>query len=226
MFDEIRAFLDRDPAARGVTGVLEVVLSYSGYHAIKMHRLAHFLHKLKVPLLPRLISQFSRFITGIEIHPGAQIGRRFFIDHGMGVVIGETTVIGDDCTLFQGVTLGGTGKESGKRHPNLGNNVLVGAGAKILGNITIGDNCKIGAQSLVLHDVPPNCTVVGVPGQVVRREGQKPPKADMNQIDLPDPIMDCITQIQQRLDTLVEERVRAVLADMGITPVHPRHDAD
>ncbi len=224
MFDEIKAFLDRDPAARGVSGVLEVVLSYSGYHAIKMHRLAHFLHELRIPLVPRLVSQFSRFMTGIEIHPGAQIGHRFFIDHGMGVVIGETTVVGDDCTLFQGVTLGGTGKQSGKRHPNLGNNVLVGAGAKILGNITIGDNCKIGAQSLVLHDVPPDCTVVGVPGRVVRREGQKPPKADMNQIDLPDPVMDRIAQIQQQLDSLVEEKVRAVLAENGVSTAR-RNDA-
>ena len=223
MFDDIRAVLDRDPAARGFWGVIEVVLSYSGYHALKWHRLAHVLYRWRVPLLPRFISQFSRFLTGIEIHPGAKIGRRLFIDHGMGVVVGETTVVGDDCTLFQGVTLGGTGKESGKRHPNLGNGVLVGAGAKVLGNITIGDGCKIGAQSLVLHDVPPNCTVVGVPGRVVRRDGQPAGSVDLNHTDLPDPIMDRLALLQREIDGIVDGRIKSILSETRLQ-LAPRDD--
>jgi serine O-acetyltransferase len=198
MFGDIRAVMSRDPAARGCCGVIEVVLSYSGYHALKMHRLAHFLLRMGIPLLPRFVSQISRFFTGIEIHPGARIGKGFFIDHGMGVVIGETTIVGDDCTLFQGVTLGGTGKESGKRHPNLGNHVLVSAGAKVLGNITIGDYCKIGAQSVVLKDVPAHCTVTGVPGRIVRQRGVKMDN-DMDHADLPDPVMEQLEQLKKEL---------------------------
>ena len=155
----------RDPAVRSS---LEIVLLYSGVHAVFNHRIAHFFFKHKLFFLARLTSQLSRFFTGIEIHPGAKIGKRLFIDHGSGVIIGETTEIGDDCTLFQGVTLGGTGKDHGKRHPTLGNNVSVGSGAKILGPVHIGDNTKIAANAVVLNDVPEDCTVVGIPGEIVR----------------------------------------------------------
>lgn len=157
-----------DPAARSI---LEIFLCYPGFHAILLHRLAHRLYGAGVPLLARMVSQFSRWMTGIEIHPGAVIGRRFFIDHGMGVVIGETAEIGDDVLIYQGVTLGGTGKEKGKRHPTIGNNVVIGTGAKVLGNIVIGDHVKIGAGSVVIHPVPPHSTVVGIPGRVARANG-------------------------------------------------------
>src|SRR6195952_3205864 len=169
MFRSIREQVDtifrEDPAAKSV---LEIVLCYPGFHAILLHRLSHRLYSAGIPLLPRIISQIGRFMTGIEIHPGATIGRRFFIDHGSGVVIGETSEIGDDVLIYQGVTLGGTGKEKGKRHPTLGNNVVVGTGAKVLGSITIGDYVKIGAGSVVIHPVPDHSTVVGIPGRVVR----------------------------------------------------------
>lgn len=160
----------RDPAVRSS---LEIVLLYSGVHAVFNHRIAHFFFKHKLFFLARLTSQLSRFFTGIEIHPGAKIGKRLFIDHGSGVIIGETTEIGDDCTLFQGVTLGGTGKDHGKRHPTLGNNVSVGSGAKILGPVHIGDNTKIAANAVVLNDVPDDCTVVGIPGEIVRIKGKR-----------------------------------------------------
>ncbi len=206
---DFRSCMENDPAARGFWGGMEVIFTYAGFHATILHRLAHFLHtKLHIPFIPRVISQFSRFLTGIEIHPGAQIGAGFFIDHGMGVVIGETTIIGDDCVLFQGVTLGGTGKETGKRHPTLGCNVMVSAGAKVLGNITIGDNVKIGAQSVVLKDVPPNCTVVGVPGQIVVREGQRVSTkkgVDLDHIHLPDPIMEKLAAITRDLESLHQD---------------------
>jgi len=166
--EQIDTIFREDPAAKSV---VEILLCYPGFHAILAHRLAHRLYRARIPLLPRLISQGSRFFTGIEIHPGAHIGRRFFIDHGMGVVIGETTEIGDDVLLYQGVTLGGTGNEKGKRHPTLGNHVVVGTGAKVLGNIRIGDYVKVGAGSVVVRPVPDNCTVVGVPGRVVRTRG-------------------------------------------------------
>src|SRR4030042_1417556 len=161
-YRDIKAAQKRDPAARSF---LEIILLYQGLHSLISHRVAHFLYRIHFFLLARLISQISRFITGIEIHPGAKIGKRFFIDHGMGVVIGETAIIGDDVLLYQGVTLGGTGLEKGKRHPTLGNNVVVGTGAKVLGNITIGENSYIGANAGVIKDVPPNSTVVGVPGR-------------------------------------------------------------
>src|SRR5512143_1087141 len=160
---DFRAALSMDPAA---TSKLEVILTYSGFHALLFHRIAHWLWKRRIPFLPRALSQLARFLTGIEIHPGAAIGAGLFIDHGMGVVIGETTEIGDNVTLFQGVTLGGTGKERGKRQPTLGNHVVIGAGAKVLGAITIGDHVKVGANAVVLRDVPPHSTVVGVPGRV------------------------------------------------------------
>ncbi len=201
---DFQSCMENDPAARGFWGAMEVIFTYAGFHATIMHRITHFLHtKLHIPFLPRVISQFSRFMTGIEIHPAAKIGKGFFIDHGMGVVIGETTIVGDGCVLFQGVTLGGTGKETGKRHPTLGNNVMVSAGAKVLGNITIGDNVKIGAQSVVLKDVPPDSTVVGVPGRVVIHKGKKITKGvDLDQINLPDPIMERLEALQKEIDAL------------------------
>ncbi len=167
---EIQTTKDRDPAAKSTA---EILLLYPGLHAVILYRLANFLWKRNVPFFPRFISQMARFFTGIEIHPGAQIGNGLFIDHGMGVVIGETAIVGNDVVLFQGVTLGGTGKETGKRHPTLGNNIVVGAGAKILGNIEIGPNSYIGANAVVLKNVPSNTTVVGVPGRVTRQEGRK-----------------------------------------------------
>lgn len=165
--EDIQVIYDKDPAAGNL---LEVILCYPGLHALIAHRLAHKLHKWNIPLIPRIISYITRIITGIEIHPAAQIGRRFFIDHGEGVVIGATTIIGDDVLIYQQVTLGGTGKEQGKRHPTLGNNVIVGAGAKVLGNITLGDNVRVGAGSVVMEDVPEHSTVVGVPGRIVQRK--------------------------------------------------------
>ncbi len=198
-----QAIFDRDPAARTPFGWLEVILSYSGFHAILAYRLAHFLNDLKIPLIPRLISQIARFLTGIEIHPAAKIGSGIFIDHGMGVVIGETTEIGNDVTMYQGVTLGGTGKERGKRHPTIGSNVVIGAGAKVIGNITIGDNSKIGAGSVVVHSIPEGCTVVGVPGEIVRRNGSK--VSQLDHTDLPDPVEELrerIVFLQKEIDDL------------------------
>ncbi|WP_188498295.1 serine O-acetyltransferase [Pullulanibacillus pueri] len=199
--EDLAVVYDQDPAARNA---LEIILTYSGLHAIWAHRLAHWFYNKRALFIARVISQISRFFTGIEIHPGAKIGRRFFIDHGMGVVIGETCEIGDDVTLFQGVTLGGTGKEKGKRHPTLGNNVLVASGAKVLGSITLGDNVKVGAGSVVLKNVPANSTVVGIPGQVVRQNGL-PVKRDLNHRDLPDPINDKCCQLEIEVQKLREE---------------------
>lgn len=181
---DVQAVLERDPAARSG---LEVFLLYPGVAAVIWHRLAHFFYKHHAKFLARWISQCVRFWTGIEIHPGAVIGKGLFIDHGMGVIIGETTVIGDNCTLYQGVTLGGTGKEKGKRHPTLGNNVMVGSGAKVLGPFTVGDNSKIAAGAVVLSAVPPNSTCVGVPARIVKREGVRV-DADLDQVKIPDPI--------------------------------------
>ncbi|MEK9141254.1 MAG: serine O-acetyltransferase [Nitrospirota bacterium] len=193
---DLQAVFDRDPAA---TSKLEVILTYAGFHALLAYRVAHRLKSHDIPILPRVISQLARWLTGVEIHPSAKIGTGFFIDHGMGVVIGETAEIGDYVTLFQGVTLGGTGKERGKRHPTLGNHVVVGAGAKILGGITIGDNVKIGANSVVLKNVPPNSTVIGVPGRVIKSLGERLPDATMDQVDLPDPISDRFIALEQEL---------------------------
>ena len=183
--DDLRAAMDRDPAA---TNAAEVILTYPGFHAVFWHRVAHRLYHWRIPILPRLIAHLVRFSTAIEIHPAAEIGRGLFIDHGTGVVIGETSIIGNDVTLFQGVTLGGTGKERGKRHPTLGDRVVVGAGAKILGDITIGDDVYVGANAVVLRDVPGNSTVVGIPGRVAKREGRRVPFATLDHIHLPDPI--------------------------------------
>jgi serine O-acetyltransferase len=202
--EQIETIFREDPAAKSV---IEIVLCYPGLHAILLHRLAHPLYRAGVPLLPRLISQFARWMTGIEIHPGARIGRRFFIDHGMGVVIGETAEIGDDVLLYQGVTLGGTGKESGKRHPTLGNRVVVGTGAKVLGNIKIGDNARIGAGSVVIHPVPDNCTVVGIPGKVVRSRADASDQLEHGK--LPDPEGQAIADLSKRVAEL-EAQVKAL----------------
>ena len=196
---DLHAVFERDPAA---TSRWEVLLAYSGFHALLAHRVAHWLWKKNIPIVPRLISQLARWLTGIEIHPGAQIGRGFFIDHGMGVVIGETAVLGDFVTLFQGVTLGGTGKERGKRHPTLGNHVVVGAGAKVLGNITIGDFVKIGANSVVLRSVPSNSTVIGIPGRIIKTIGDRVPEATMDHANIPDPIAERFDAMEQELIAL------------------------
>jgi serine O-acetyltransferase len=194
--EQIDTIFREDPAAKSV---LEIFLCYPGFQAILLHRFAHKLYRWHWPLIPRVISQFSRFFTGIEIHPGATIGRRFFIDHGSGVVIGETTEIGNDVLLYQGVTLGGTGNEKGKRHPTLGNNVVVGTGAKILGNIRIGDNVKVGAGSVVVHPVPDNSTVVGIPGRVVRI---RPEGGNLDHGRLPDPEGQAIDDLARRVAQL------------------------
>lgn len=199
--EDIDIIFDQDPAARSY---LEVILTYSGLHAVWAHRLAHVFYIKKLYFLARVISQISRFFTGIEIHPGARIGRKFFIDHGMGVVIGETCEIGDNVTVFQGVTLGGTGKEKGKRHPTIENNVLIATGAKVLGSITVGENSKIGAGSVVLKEVPPNSTVVGIPGKVVIQDGVRL-QHKLNHSDLPDPTGDRIYKLEQELSRLKQE---------------------
>lgn len=205
--EQIDVIFREDPAARSV---IEVLLCYPGLHAILLHRVAHAMYEWNLKLLARIVSQIARAITGIEIHPGATIGRRFFIDHGMGVVIGETTVIGDDVILYQGVTLGGTGKERGKRHPTLGNQVVVGTGAKVLGNITLGDNVKVGAGSVVVHSVPGDSTVVGIPGRVVRTRGQI--ADDLQHGQMPDPQGQDLENMQQRVDQL-EVAIRALLEE-------------
>lgn len=207
---DFRIIFERDPAARNW---VEVLCCYPGLHALSLHRLAHWLHRQRVPLIPRLISHLGRFLTGIEIHPGAKIGQGVFIDHGMGVVIGETAIIGDYSLIYQGVTLGGTGKEIGKRHPTIGKNVVVGAGAKVLGNIQIGDNVRIGAGSIVLHHVPADCTVVGIPGRIVSKSGERVGLLEHGQ--LPDTeaavtraLIDRIEQLEQQLQTLIAEGTR------------------
>ncbi len=199
---EIKAAFERDPAAKNI---FEVMLLYSGLHAIMFYRIARALHVLKVPFFPRFISQLARFYTGIEIHPGAKIGRGLFIDHGMGVVIGETAVIGDDVTMYQGVTLGGTGKEKGKRHPTIGNDVVIGTGAKVLGNITIGDYVNIGANAVVVKDVPPNSTVVGVPGRSAVKEGKKIPGISLDHTALPDPLAQALDNLQNEINNIETE---------------------
>ena len=189
--EDIRAYKKNDPAAKSA---IQIVLLYNGLHATFWHRIAHWLHIHKFRFIARWISQATKFFTGIEIHPGATIGRRLVIDHGTGIVIGETAEIGDDCLLYQGVTLGGTGKDKGKRHPTLGNNVMVGSGAKVLGPFKVGDNARIAANSVVLREVPPNATVVGVPGRVVKISGEK-----LDHIHTPDPVMLEIEQLRLRI---------------------------
>ena len=199
--EDIDVIFEQDPAARST---IEIVLTYSGLHAIWNHRIAHVFYKRNFKFIARVISQLSRFLTGIEIHPGAKIGRRFFIDHGMGVVIGETCEIGDNVTVYQGVTLGGTGKESGKRHPTIEDNVLIATGAKVLGSIVIGENSKIGAGSVVLKDVPASSTVVGIPGKVVIKDGIRL-KHDLNHRDLPDPVEDHCNRLEREIEFLKKE---------------------
>jgi len=198
--DRVRAALDRDPSAHGFWGVLEVVLSYAGFHALLLHDVAHMLHRLGLPLIPRLISQFARFLTGVEIHPGARIGRGVFIDHGMGVVIGETAEVGEGTTIFQGVTLGGTGKQAGKRHPTVGRNVVIGVGASVLGDVTVGDNSYVGAGAVVLKDLPPDSTAVGVPARTVRMAGRRVIGATLDHTSLPDPILERLQALQEELE--------------------------
>jgi serine O-acetyltransferase len=197
---DFRIIFERDPAARSK---LEVVFCYPGLQALIFHRFAHWLHRLHLPLIARLISHLARFLTGIEIHPGASIGQGVFIDHGMGVVIGETAIIGDYALIYQGVTLGGTGKECGKRHPTLGENVVVGAGAKVLGNIQIGNNARIGAGSVVLRDVPADCTVVGVPGRIVYRAGERVEPLEHGR--LPDSEAQVIRALVDRIEALEQQ---------------------
>jgi serine O-acetyltransferase len=206
---DLQAIFDRDPSA---TSKLEVILTYAGFHALLAYRVSHWLKAHQVPFVPRAISQLARWFTGIEIHPSARIGVGFFIDHGMGVVIGETAEIGDFVTLFQGVTLGGTGKERGKRHPTLGNHVVVGAGAKILGGIRVGDNVKIGANSVVLKSVPANSTVIGVPARIIKSEGERLPDLMMDHTNMPDPIADRFSSLEQEL---IELRKKVENRDAG-----------
>ncbi|MBE6578003.1 MAG: serine O-acetyltransferase [Ruminococcaceae bacterium] len=198
--EDVRATRERDPAAKSD---LEVLLLYPGVHALLAYRLSHSLYEKERYFAARAVSQAARFVTGIEIHPGAKIGKGLMIDHGMGVVIGETAVIGDNCTLYQGVTLGGTGKDVGKRHPTLGDNVMVGAGAKVLGPFTIGDNTKIAANAVVLAEMPNNCTAVGIPAKVVKREGQR--VDDLDQVHIPDPVAQQMSKLEARLAELEAE---------------------
>ena len=198
---DINSIRQRDPAARSF---IEVFLLYSGVWAVINYRISHWFFKRKLRFIARWISQCARFSTGIEIHPGAEIGNGLFIDHGMGVVIGETTIIGDNCTIYQGVTLGGTGKESGKRHPTLGNNVMIGAGAKVLGPFKVGDNSKIAAGAVVLNEIPPDSTAVGVPARIVKQSGQR---TDMDQINIPDPISQEFCRLSARIEKLEKELI-------------------
>ncbi len=207
---DIDAICTRDPAA---TGRLEVLMLYSGLHALLMYRVANRLHKKGKHFSARAVSQFAKFLTGIEIHPGPTIGKGLFIDHGSGVVIGETTIIGDNCTIYQGVTLGGTGKQTGKRHPTLGSNVMIGAGAKLLGNFTIGDNTKIAAGAVVLSDVPENSTAVGIPAKVVRKGGAKVTEVDLDQVHIPDPVQNQISAVWEKLREL-EKQIEQADADL------------
>jgi serine O-acetyltransferase len=220
---DLQSIYDRDPAARST---LEIILCYPGLHAVWLHRLAHWLWLRKLKLLGRLVSQLGRTLTGIEIHPGAVIGEGFFIDHGMGVVIGETAEIGREVTLYHGVTLGGTSLNKGKRHPTLGDRVVVGAGAKILGDITIGDDSRIGANAVVVRPVPPNAVVVGVPGQVVKRQSALPPdhKPDLEHNRLPDTLGISVASLLERVDAL-EDRLAGHDHPFVVVPhVHPPQD--
>lgn len=213
--EDIQAVKDRDPAAQSS---FIIWLTYPGLHARWSHIVEHWLWNHGWKRLARVSSQFTRFVTGVEIHPGAQIGRRFFIDHAMGVIIGETTVIGDDCTIYQCVTLGGTGNEVGKRHPTLGNNVIVGVGAAVLGNITVGDNSKVGGGAVVVKDVPPNCTVVGIPGHIVVRDGMRVHDEQVDKVNrkenLPDPVEERLAADGGRIEAL-EARIRELEARLG-----------
>jgi len=202
--EHVASIMERDPAPKSR---LEILLCYPGLHAVWIHRFTHWLYGLRLYLIARLISQWARWMTGVEIHPGAQIGKKLFIDHGMGVVIGETAIVGDDVTIYQGVTLGGTGKEKGKRHPTIMNRVVIGTGAQVLGNITVGDNSRVGAASVVIDDVPENSTIVGVPGHIIFRNGKR--VVITNPRDIRDPLSDALHEVSQRVEQL-EEKVKNV----------------
>ena len=207
IIDDYKAVFDRDPAARGFWGIFDVILTYPGFHAIILHRIAHLLHRLHIPIIPHIIMWLGRILTGIEIHPAAKIDGGFFIDHGFGVVIGETSEIGKNVTLFQGVSLGGTGKETGKRHPTVGDNVVIGAGAKVLGSIIIGNNVYIGANAVVLKPVPDDCTVIGVPGRCVKQEGKRVMSSTLRHDLIPDPILERLEELQKEI-LKAEEEIR------------------
>ncbi len=219
---DFRAIFERDPAARGFWGVFNVILTYPGFHAMVLHRFAHLLEKIHIPVIPHLIMWFGRLLTGIEIHPAARIGGGIFIDHGFGVVIGETAEVGENVTMYQGVTLGGTGKETGKRHPTIGDNVVIGAGAKILGSITVGNDVYIGANAVVLQPVPDGCTVVGVPGRCVKAEGRRVALASLRHDLLPDPILERLDELQQEIlkaeQEMLQKRTRAESRKTEKTP--------
>jgi serine O-acetyltransferase len=217
---DFRIIFDRDPAARNW---LEVLFCYPGLQALVFHRFSHWLYQIGIPFIPRLLSHFSRFITGIEIHPGATIGKGVFIDHGMGVVIGETAIVGDYALIYQGVTLGGTGKETGKRHPTLGENVVVGAGAKVLGNLQIGNNVRIGAGSVVLRDVPADCTVVGIPGRIVFRSGERVGLLEHG--SLPDSEAAVIRALVDRIESL-EQQVQKMRTEQTCNAIIQGVDAN
>jgi serine O-acetyltransferase len=208
--EHVASIMERDPAPKSR---LEVMLCYPGLHAVWAYRFTHRLYRMRLYLLARLFSQWARWVTGVEIHPGAEIGRRLFIDHGMGVVIGETAVVGDDVTIYQGVTLGGTGKERGKRHPTILSRVVIGAGAQVLGNITVGENSRVGAASVVIDDVPENSTIVGVPGHIIFRNGKR--VVITNPREIRDPLSDALTEVAQRVE-LLEEKVKDTMADSAL----------
>ncbi len=214
--EDIRAILERDPAARNV---LDVIFCYPGFHAILIHRLAHFLYKKRIVFFSRLLSYINRFITGVDVHPAAKIGNRVFIDHGLGVVIGESVEIGDNVIIYQGVTLGGTGKDTGKRHPTIGNNVIISSGAKVLGPLKVGDNCKIGAGAVLLNDIPPNCTVVGVPARIVKRDNYQIYRVrneiDLDQGRLTNPIQKQIEELTESIKCIEKKLVELEAKIMG-----------
>ena len=215
---DVAAARDRDPAARAA-GSIEILAGWGGVQAILVHRFAHALHHAGVPILPTVLAYASRVITGVEIHPAAKIGKDFFIDHGSGVVIGETAMVGDCVTIYQGVTLGGTGFQRGKRHPTIEDNVTIGSGAKLLGPVTVGHGAKVGANTVVVADVPPNSTVVGNPGHIVRVEGRRPEGPDSDWIHLPDPVADAIKGLSERIGK-IERRLEAIDGDAAGAEVH------
>ena len=213
IFEDFKAVFDRDPAARGFWGIFDVLLTYPGFHAVILYRIAHVIHRLHIPIIPHVIMLMGRILTGIEIHPAAKIEGGIFIDHGFGVVIGETSEIGKNVTIFQGVSLGGTGKETGKRHPTIGDNVVIGAGAKVLGSITIGNDVYIGANAVVLHEVPDDCTVVGVPGRCVKMDGKRVIGATLRHDLLPDPILARLDELQKEIEAAEEDIRRQHTSD-------------
>ena len=228
LHEDLAAAQERDPAARGV-GRTEILLTYGGVQALLAHRISHALYEAGVPVAPRFLANVTKVVTGVEIHPAARIGRALFIDHGAGVVIGETAEVGDDVTLYQGVTLGGTGFGRGKRHPTVGSEVVVGSGAKLLGPIEVGDRVKVGANSVVIHDVPHNATVVGNPGHPVRVDGERPTGPDADWAHLPDPVADAISGLANRmteLEELVAELTGKKPAGADVRPLHRRGGPD